>query len=237
MGTSFALFVTTHSITEKHMKLTRTSAAIALVLASSAWTHTASAEVSANVGLVSEYHFRGIRQTDDASASAGLDYENGGFYLGTWTADVEDGLEIDVYAGYGFDLSEDFSASIGVTTYQYTGDFDSAYNEVNLGLGFGAFSLEYTVGTQDDDIDLGITETDYTFLALTFEHEGFYGTYGTFGDEVDGDYFEFGWGTEIGGFDAGVSVILADSDLGAGGASGDDSDETIVFSLSKSFDL
>ena len=215
------------------MKLTKTSAAIALVLASSAWTQTASAEVSANVGLVSEYHFRGIRQTDDASASAGLDYENGGFYLGTWTADVEDGLEIDIYAGYGFDISEDVSASIGVTTYQYTGDFDTAYNELNLGLGFGAFSLEYTIGTRDDDAALGVlAEEDYTFLGLTYEYESFYGTYGTFGDDYDGDYFEFGWGTEIGGFDAGVSVIFANSDLGPG-----DSDETIYFSLAKSFDL
>lgn len=215
------------------MKLHKTSAAIALVLASSAWSQVAMAEVSANVGVVSEYHFRGIQQTDSASASAGLDYENGGFYIGTWTADVKDGLEIDVYAGYGFDLTEDFSASVGVTTYQYTGDFDSAYNEVNLGLGWGPVSLEYTVGTQDDDAGLGITETDYTFLAITLEHENFYGTFGTFGDEVDGDYFEFGWGTEIGGFDAGVSLIFADSDLGAGG----DSDETLYFSLSKSFAL
>lgn len=216
------------------MKLTKTSAAIALVLASSAWTQTASAEVSANVGLVSEYHFRGIRQTDDASASAGLDYEKGGFYIGTWTADVEDGLEIDVYAGYGFDLSEDFSASVGVTTYQYTGDFDTEYNEVNLGLGYGAFSLEYTIGTRDVET---ASDEDYNFLALTFEHEGFYGTFGTWGDDYDGEYFEFGWGTEIGGFDAGVSVIFADSDLGAGGASGSEADETIYFSLSKSFDL
>ena len=44
--------------------------------------------VSGNVGLVSQYLFRGIAQTSTASASAGLDYENGGFYLGTWAADV-----------------------------------------------------------------------------------------------------------------------------------------------------
>lgn len=214
------------------MKLTKTTQAVAFVLAASAFSQAAYADLSANVGLVSEYHFRGIQQTSSASASAGVDYENGGFYLGTWVADVEDGLEIDVYGGFGFDISEDVSASIGVTTYQYTGDFDSAYNEVNFGLGWGPLSVEYTIGTQDDDIDLDITETDYTFLALTLEHEGFYGTFGTFGDEMDGEYFELGYGTEIGGFDAGVSVVFADSDLGGGS-----SDETILFSLSKSFDL
>jgi uncharacterized protein (TIGR02001 family) len=214
------------------MKFTRTSAAIALALAASAWTQTASAELSANVGLVSEYHFRGIQQTGSASASAGLDYENGGFYIGTWTADVEDGLEIDLYAGYGFDISEDVSASIGFTTYQYTGDFDSEYNEVNLGLGWGGLSVEYSIGEWEEDLSIGIPGGDYTFLAFTYEYEGWYGTYGTFGDEAEGDYFEFGWGAEIGGFDAGVSFVLADSDLGGGS-----SDETIIFSLSKGFDL
>lgn len=214
------------------MKLTKTTQAVAFVLAASAFSQAAYADLSANVGLVSEYHFRGIQQTSSASASAGVDYENGGFYLGTWVADVEDGLEIDVYGGFGFDISEDVSASVGVTTYQYTGDFDSAYNEVNFGLGWGPLSVEYTVGEWDDDIDLGIPGGDYTFLALTLEHDGFYGTFGTFGDESDGEYFELGYGTEIGGFDAGVSVVFADSDLGGG-----NSDETILFSLSKSFDL
>ncbi|BDX08210.1 TorF family putative porin [Planctobacterium marinum] len=214
------------------MKLTKTSAAIAFAVAACTFSQASYAEVSANVGLVSEYHFRGIQQTSSASASAGLDYEEGGFYLGTWVADVEDGLEIDFYGGYGFDISEDVSASIGVTTYQYTGDFDSAYNELNLGLGWGMLSIEYTIGEWDDDADLGIPGGDYTFLGLTLEHEGFYGTFGTFGDEADGEYFEVGYGTEIGGFDAGISMVFADSDLGGG-----ESDETILFSIGKSFSL
>lgn len=220
------------------MKLTKTSAAIAFTLAASAFSQAALADVTTNVGLVSEYHFRGIQQTSSASASAGLDYEESGFYLGTWIADVEDGLEIDVYGGYGFDISEDVSASIGVTTYQYTGDFDSAYNEVNFGLGWGMLSVEYTIGEWDEDIGLGIAGGDYTFLALTLEHEGFYGTFGTFGDESDGEYLELGYGTEIGGFDAGVSMIFADSDLGAADENGNpQSDETILFSIGKSFSL
>ena len=33
--------------------------------------------------------------TSISSASAGVDYEEGGFYIGTWAADVGDGLEID----------------------------------------------------------------------------------------------------------------------------------------------
>ena len=55
---------------------------------------SASAEFSANAGVVSQYFFRGIAQTYTASASAGVDYEAGGFYVGTWAADVQDGIEI-----------------------------------------------------------------------------------------------------------------------------------------------
>jgi uncharacterized protein (TIGR02001 family) len=211
------------------MKTLKFTAIAASILAASAVSQASYAEVSANVGVVSEYHFRGIQQTSSASTSAGLDYEEGGFYIGTWAADVADGLEIDFYAGYGIELDSGLSLGIGATTYQYTGDFDSAYNEVNLSAGFGLISLEYSIGTQDDDAGLGITEADYTFFGVTLEHNGFSGTFGSWGDEFEGEYFEVAYGTEIGGFDVGVGVIISGSDL--------DDDEAMYFSLSKSFDL
>ena len=213
----------------KTLKITALSAA---VLAAFSVSQVALAEgsVSANVGYVSEYHFRGIQQTTSGSASAGLDYENGGFYLGTWAADVAEGLEIDFYGGYGIELESGLSLGIGATTYQYTGDFDSAYNEVNLSAGFGMFSLEYSVGSWDGvDGEEATTEADYTFTGISVEHNGFSGTFGSWGDEFSGEYFEVGYGTEIGGFDVGLGVIFSGSDL--------DDDEAMYFSLSKSFDL
>lgn len=193
------------------------------------YANTATAELSANLGVVSQYHFRGIEQTSSASASAGLDYEEGGFYAGTWAADVQDGLEIDFYAGYGVELDNGLSLGVGATTYQYTGDFDSEYNEVNLYAGFGMVSLEYSVGTQGDDAGLGIVESDYTFTGVTLEHNGFAATYGTWGDDFDGDYFEIGYSTEVSGFDVGVGVLFSGSDL--------DDDESMYFSISKTFSL
>lgn len=212
----------------KTLKITTIALA---VLAGSSFSQVALAEgsVAANIGYVSQYHFRGIQQTGGGSASAGLDYENGGFYAGTWAADVADGLEVDFYAGYGIELDSGLALGAGLTTYQYTGDFDSAYNEVNLSAGYGIFSLEYTIGTQDDDAGLGITEADYTFTGITLSHNGFSGTFGTWGDEFDGDYVELSYGTEIGGFDVGIGVIMSGSDL--------DDDEAMYLSFSKSFDL
>lgn len=214
------------------MKVLKIASIAAAVLAASSFSQVASAEasVSANIGLVSQYHFRGIQQTSGASASAGLDYENGGFYLGTWAADVADGLEVDLYGGYGVELDNGVSLGLGVTTYQYTGDFDSAYNEINLSAGFGLFSLGYSVGEWDGVVgNEAATEGDYSILTLTVESNGFSGTFGTYGQDSDGEYVELGYGTEIGGFDVGVGVVFSGSDL--------DDDEAMFFSLSKSFDL
>ena len=50
----------------------------------------ATAEMSYNVGYVSEYYYRGFFQKN-SSASAGADYESGGFFAGVWSAVVGDG--------------------------------------------------------------------------------------------------------------------------------------------------
>ena len=214
--------------------LTTTLLASAMALGTTVSTSAFALEgVSGNVGVVSQYFFRGIAQTESASASAGLDYENGGFYAGTWAADVTDGLEIDFYGGYGFETDGGLGLSAGFTSYQYTGDFDSAYNEVNLGLSYGMFSLAYNVGVHEEDDDLGIPESDYDFFSATLEYEGFYGTVGVWGQDFEGDYVELGYGAEVGGFDVGVAVILNSEEINL--EQDGESEESLVFSLSKSF--
>jgi uncharacterized protein (TIGR02001 family) len=214
------------------MKKTMTSLSIAMILTTSALTATTASAtdiegLSANVGAVSQYIFRGVVQTDTASASAGVDYENSGFYIGTWAADVQAGLEVDVYGGYAGELDGGVGYSVGFTTYQYTGDFDTSYNEVNLGLSYGMFSLSYNVGKFE--VEAGPDE-DYDFLSATVEHEGFYATYGTWGDDFDGDYLEAGYSTEVSGFDVGVALVSTSKDL-----DGTASDENLVFSIGTSF--
>ena len=194
----------------------------------------ASADVSYNIGFASEYHYRGVFQKN-SSASAGVDFEEGGFYIGTWTADVGDGLEVDVYTGYGIETEEGFSASIGFTGYYYTGEFDDTYEEINLNLGYGIFGLEYSVGEYDN---FGGPDQDYDFLAGTLSFEnGIYATYGTFGDDFDGDYIELGWGTTVSDIDLGVAVILASDELSD--QLDDDGDategESLVFTIGKTF--
>lgn len=200
----------------------RASLAFAALVASA----TASADWSANIGWASEYHFRGIFQKN-SSASGGVDFEQNGFYVGTWAADVGDGLEVDGYFGYGGEF-EDFGYSIGFTGYYYTGDFDDTYQEINLGGSYGPLAVDVAVG-EYENFD-GPTQ-DYTFASVTLEGNGFYGTFGTFSQDFDGDYLELGYGTTFSEVDIGIALILANDDLIG------DEDETLVFTIGKSFDL
>ena len=194
-------------------------------------TATAQADLSGNLGYMSEYHFRGILQKV-SSVSGGLDYESGGFYVGSWAADVGDGLEVDGYFGYGTEVG-DVSLSVGYTGYFYTGDFDDTYQEINLGAGLGVFSLDVAIGKYDGDFDLVAPgdQDDYTFISLTVADNGFYGTLGSFSQDADGEYLELGYGTTVSEIDLGIALILANEDL-----VGVD-DESLVFTIGKTFDL
>ena len=217
------------------MKRVTRSALIAALLVGGMGSFSAANanELSYNIGFASEYHYRGILQKN-SSASAGVDFNaDNGFYIGTWAADVGDGLEVDIYGGWGFETG-DFTGSIGFTGYYYTGEFDDTYEEVNLNLGYGIFGLEYSVGEWEGFGD----SQDYDFLAGTFSFDnGIYLTYGTFGDDFDGDYIELGWGTTIAEIDFGVAVIRASDELSDQlDSSGNPTEgESLVFTIGKTF--
>ncbi|NNL47019.1 MAG: hypothetical protein HKO76_01455, partial [Acidimicrobiia bacterium] len=120
------------------------------------------------------------------------------------------------------------SLSIGYTGYFYTGDFDDTFQEINLGAGFGMLSVDVAIGEYEN---FSGPTLDYTYYALTLENNGFYGTYGGFSQDADGEYLELGYGTTVSDIDVGVSLILANDDL-----IGDD-DESLIFTIGKSFDL
>ena len=188
------------------------------------------ADVSTNVGFESDYIFRGIAQ-EKSSASAGLDYSANGFYVGTWAAQVTDGLEVDGFFGYsGSSVNEDFSYNLGFTGYYYTDDFDDTYEEVNLGFAYKSFSFNSAFG-EYDNFD-GDTQ-DYTFISASYGFDsGFYITFGDFLEDFDGRYFELAYGFTFGEVDATVKYISSDSAL-----TGPSGDNFLVFNIGKSFSL
>ncbi len=99
--------------------------------------------LTANVGLFSQYIFRGISQTAGQPAvQGGFDYAHtSGFYLGTWASNIswlEDfgqynrsSLEWDFYGGFkqNFPGSEDWNYDVGLYYYYYPGRRNpGAYN-------------------------------------------------------------------------------------------------------------
>lgn len=207
------------------------------------------ATLSANAGILSEYIFRGIVQNDTASGNGGLDLEIGGFYAGTWIADVDDGVEYDLYAGYIHEFANGFYLGAGATSYQYSDNFDNEYNEANFYAGWSndlwSLDFEYTKGDYNGDFvdDNGNVEGDeYDFFAATAGWNGVYLTYGMFSDDADdqlGEYFELGYGFEVAGFDVTAAVVHTDlDDDPAGLTNGDDGDETSAYvGIHRSFDI
>lgn len=201
------------------------------------------AGVSANLGIASQYYFRGVQQTTGAAAQGGVDYNHdSGLYAGLWGSNVGGheeaaapdgalGIEVDYYLGYNGAL-KDFSYGIGYTLYTYTGDFDTEYSEVNFSAGYSMFGLEFSTGTHD--VPGGVDE-DYTFTALTFEYEGIKATYGAWGSDFDGAYFEIGYAREISEIEFGISLINGDAEANAKNVATDGS--ALVITISKEFDL
>lgn len=212
------------------------------------------AEVTANAGWLSQYYYRGL-PIKTSSANAGLDFTAGGLYLGTWAADVGDGSEVDIYAGFSVDVNEQVSVTVGGTGYFYTGEYDQEYFEINLGLGLGPISIDYAGGSYRLDPE----PASYSFFAVTAEHMGWFATLGTsaysdpgdpdsgfsdtLGDALDPDlglqYLEAGYGFSAADLDFTISALWNDADLaGEFDGDGDPTDEfTLILGVSKTFTI
>ena len=123
---------------------------------------TAQAEVTGNLGLTSDYRFRGISQSQNAPAvQGGIDYaHSSGFYIGNWNSSVSSqvytngsGVESDVYAGFKKQVFGNFVVDIGSYNYFYpragtNGSFDT--NEVFAGIGYKELvSVKYSHALSD----------------------------------------------------------------------------------------
>ena len=130
-------------------------------------------KLSANVGLYSDYIFRGISQTGgDPAIQGGLDYtHSSGFYLGTWASNVgwiEDfqgygsgNMEIDLYGGFRGNIGKsDFTFDVGAIQYLYPGEkyntvttttaVDADTTELYGALGWKWFTVKYSYYVSDE---------------------------------------------------------------------------------------
>ncbi len=206
---------------------------VALTLASSAMVQ---AEVSGNIGVVSDYYYRGTN-LGDAGVYGGLDYEQGGFFAGTWLIDDggeaggNDGLEADFYVGYGQEVNEDVSWSVSYTrfTYTYGEQFE---HEIGGSVSASGFSVDVATGEVDPGYD-GET-SDYKVFQLGYSKDALGVTVGAFRPEdSEGDYewAEFSVGGEL------AEGIEASFAIGRKRMDDAETDGYMYLDVSKSFDL
>jgi len=118
--------------------------------------------LSYNVGVTSDYRFRGIAQTSTNPAlQGGVDFAHkSGLYLGAWGSNVSwikdytgatDGsFELDLYAGYKGGIGKDLTYDLGLITYQYPGNTaatNANTTEIYGALTFGLVTAKYSRST------------------------------------------------------------------------------------------
>ena len=218
-------------------------------------------KISANVGLVTEYFFRGITQTDKKFAvQGGLDFaHNSGVYVGTWGSNVDFGdgdeasAEVDVYGGWSGDLGKSkISLDIGGIYYLYPGaddsldyDFFEVYAGLSKDFGFASasakisYSPEYFADSGDAvyvEVGVDVPVGKYFTINLHGGHQ-WIDDNAAFGAD---DYFDYLVGVSVSliGLDFQVAYVgtdLDDTDSSSSLTCFRSSCSTVIASVSKSF--
>ncbi len=161
--------------------------------------------LSANLGLTTDYVFRGVSQSQNKPAvQGGVDFSINGFYLGMWGSNVawvndngyltNSSLELDFYGGYKGSFNDDFGYDLGVITYYYPGDkiADNPLpspntTEIYAGLSWKTVSLKYNYAVSDHifgwtTLDGGKTNGSYYIdLSGTYDFGNGFGVLGHVG--------------------------------------------------------
>jgi uncharacterized protein (TIGR02001 family) len=142
---------------------------LSLAIAAESHADETTKQWTANVGVYSNYVFRGLTQTNERPAiQGGFDYAHpAGFYAGTWLSNVSwfsdtnpgnsASLEVDLYGGFKRSWANGLTSDLGYIRYQYPGDYRQLplgtvkphSNEVYAGLSWKWLSLKYSYAIDD----------------------------------------------------------------------------------------
>ncbi|HHJ34561.1 MAG TPA: hypothetical protein ENJ87_02235 [Gammaproteobacteria bacterium] len=221
--------------------------AVAAVLTSG----VASADLSANAAITSNYIWRGVTQTtDQAAGQGGLDYSHeSGLYAGTWLSNVNftdsdgndsgEGYEMDLYAGFSGEVS-DIGYDLGVISYQYPitpqANFTEVYvsgsaSIVTVGVSYTVDAASGNAGNQFDTGDIYVNGS-LDFSAGKSDISIYGGSYSFDNDSSsnDLDYIHYGASIAKDGF----TFAVDKNDISSNAASADDN---VRFTVSYSMDF
>ncbi|RZL37669.1 MAG: hypothetical protein EOP35_07970 [Rubrivivax sp.] len=138
--------------------------------------------LSFNVGVVSDYRYRGISQTRLKPAlQGGIDYAApNGFYVGTWASTIkwikdvggDSQVEIDVYGGWKGEVSPGLTLDVGGLQYYYASNkLNPSANTFELygALSFGPVTVKYSHALTDTFANPDSKSSGYLDVAASFE--------------------------------------------------------------------
>ena len=201
-------------------------------------------EMSANVGFVSDYQYRGYSQTNENMAlQGGFDYaHDSGLYVGVWGSSIDwlskGGLEVDVYGGYANSIG-DFGYDVGVLQYFYPGGKTSAGDDADtteayIGVSWKFISFKYSYAFTDLFGAPNSDGSQYYDLSADYDLGNGFGVSAHFGrqdiENATGyNDWKVGVSKEYAGFSFGLDFVDTDVD------NDDNADERVIVSVSKSF--
>jgi uncharacterized protein (TIGR02001 family) len=207
--------------------------AVAAILAVTALPAVSYAQFSANVGLTSDYRYRGISQTRLKPAiQGGVDYGlPGGLYIGAWASNVkwikdfggDASYELDLYGGLKGEITKELSYDVGVLTYQYPSNkLSPSANTTELygALTYGPITGKYSHSVTDTFANPDSKNSFYLDLSATFDvagfslvpHVGYQKIKGTFSDVATYTDYSLTASKDFAGFVFSGAIVGTDAD-------------------------
>ena len=169
-------------------------ALLAAFAGSFAYAEEAADPLAFNVGVVSQYRYRGIAQTHgDAALQGGVDYTAAsGFYAGAWGSTIkwikdasngtagQDGgakgpVELDLYGGYKFEAAG-IAYDVGYLRYEYvnntytnTGGVNANTDEIYGAATYDVFTAKYSHAISNLFGNSDSRGSHYVDLSATFD--------------------------------------------------------------------
>ena len=159
----------------------QTAPATAPVAAPAAAAPEPASPLTFNVGVWSQYIFRGLSQSDYKPAlQGGADFaHDSGLYVGVWGSNINwlrnfgissGRVEIDIYGGWKKTFADDYTIDVGFLRYQYPGSVHQGFvnpntNEVYTAASWKFVTLKYSHALSNA---FGTAESKHTYyLDLT----------------------------------------------------------------------
>ncbi len=225
-------------------------------LALAAFSGVSAAGSEINLGMSSEYVFRGITQSNGAQVWGSIDYsfESLGVYTGLWVSNsgLAGNEEVDAYVGYALSLGKDLSVDVGAIGYFDPSAASSAVgsnsSEAYLGVNWQALNVYayYNFGsTSADEDEFTYVETNFGLPVLADAklqmHLGYFLGLGDSYDALaDDNYLDYGVSFVKDYGDAGqvalaVSATTIDANHGLAGVFGESDRPQFTVGWSRSF--